>query len=139
MKKVILILCCISVFFSISSCSLDTDQENFKFTVLPVISADFPEAFERNEIYDIEVVLLRNNDCVFFENFEVTKSELTTRNITAIGTVFTDRICNEPVEEVTVTFRFRVDYTETYLFRFYVGNDESDNAIYVEYEVPVNQ
>ncbi|WP_350289450.1 hypothetical protein [uncultured Croceitalea sp.] len=139
MKKAILILCSISVLLSISSCSLDTAQENFQFTVLPVVSADFPEAFEHNGVYEIEVVLSRNSGCVFFENFDVSASALTTREISAIGTVFTDRPCTQAVEEITATFSFRVDYTEPYLFRFYTGMDESDNAIYLEYEVPVNQ
>jgi len=139
MKKAMLILCLISVLFSISSCSLDTADENFQFTTLPIVAADFPEYFDHNQIYEIDVTLIRPNGCTFFEGFEVEAESTTTRVITAIGTVLTDEACTEAIEEVTATFNFRVDYTETYLFRFYSGSDDAGNATYVEYEVPVNR
>lgn len=139
MKKAILIFCCILVFFSISGCSLDNTDENFQFTTLEVSSADFPDSFDHSQIYEIDVTLIRPNGCTFFEGFEVDSVNTTTRVITAIGTVLTDASCTEAIEEVTATFNFRVDYTETYLFRFYSGNDDAGNAKYLEYEVPVNQ
>lgn len=139
MKKAMQILCCISVLFSISSCSLDTADENFQFTTLQIVSADFPESFDRNQIYKIDVTLIRPNGCAFFEGFEVEAEDTTTRIVTAIGTVLTNEACTEAIEEVNATFNFRVDYTEPYLFRFYSGSDDAGNATYVEYEVPVNE
>ncbi len=139
MKKAFLIFCCVSLLFSFNGCSLDTTEENFQFTTLEVVSADFPEAFDHNQIYEINVVVLRPDTCTFFEGFEVTASNITTREISAVGTVLTNETCAQAIEEVTATFNFRVDYTDTYVFRFYTGNDETGNAVFLEYEVPVNQ
>lgn len=133
-----MMLCCISL-LSLFSCSLDTSDANFQFTTLQIVSADFPESFEHNQTYDIDVVLIRPNSCSFFEGFEVDAPEITTRVVSAVGSVLTNQACTQAIEEVTATFTFRVDYTDTYIFRFYSGVDESDNAAYVEYEVPVNQ
>jgi hypothetical protein len=139
MKKALLIFCCVSVLFSLNSCSLDTTEENFQFTTLEVVSVDFPEAFDHNQIHEIEVIVLRPDTCTFFEGFEVTAPDLTIRNVSAVGTVLTNEDCDQTVEEVTATFSFRVDYTDTYVFRFYGGNDDDGNAVFLEYEVPVNQ
>ena len=139
MKKVILALCCALAILSSSSCSLDSDEQNFQFTVLEVVSADFPESFNHNGIHEIEVTFTRPNDCTFFEGFEVTSPETTTRIVSTIGTILESDSCNDSLEEVSATFRFRVDYTDTYLFRFYSGTDEAGNATYLEYEVPVMQ
>ena len=138
MKKVILISCCVSVLFSFNGCSLDTTEENFQFTTLEVISADFPEAFDHNQTHEINVIIRRPDTCTFFEGFDVTSPGLTTRIVTAVGTVLTEESCTPAVEEVTATFSFRVDYTDTYVFRFYIGNDEDGNPMFSEYEVPVN-
>ena len=127
------------VLFSFNSCSLDTAEENFQFTTLQVVSADFPEAFDHNQIHEINVVVLRPDSCTFFEGFEVNSPELTTREVAAVGTVLLNQDCTEQIEEVTATFTFRVDHTETYNFRFFTGNDEDGNPAFLEYEVPVNQ
>ena len=42
------------------------------------------------------------------------------------------------VEEVTATFNFLVLYTETYVFRFWTGEDENGVSEYFEVTVPVN-
>ena len=54
MKKVMALLCGISLFFGVSSCSLDSDDTNFEFTVLEVVSASFPETFQLNEFIKLK-------------------------------------------------------------------------------------
>lgn len=139
MKKALVRLCYILILISFYSCSLDGDDENFQFTVLETVTADFPEAFELNGMYNIEVILRRPNGCTFFEGFEANSPALTTRIVSAVGTVLTDQPCTEAIEEVTATFNFRVDFTDTYLFQFYAGVDQAGNPIFIDYEVPVNQ
>jgi hypothetical protein len=46
--------------------------------------------------------------------------------------------CQEIVQEVETSFNFIVLYDQTYLFKFYSGDDENGEAQFIEIEVPVN-
>ncbi|MEM8764296.1 MAG: hypothetical protein AAGD88_10820 [Bacteroidota bacterium] len=121
------------------SCNLDDDEPNFHFTTLSVVSANLPDTFDLFSTYVVEVTYLRPNSCTFFEGFDVSGTEETERVVAVIGTVITDSetACNEQAEEVTASFRFRVNFTEDYTFRFYTGLDSEGNGEYIEYTVPV--
>lgn len=139
MKKAIvpiLIFVACSLF---SSCDLNNDTPNFYFTTLDVVEATFPESFELDQTYDIEVTYLRPNGCTFFEGFDVSKTGDTDRDVVVIGSVLTDEdaVCTQAVEEITATLPFRVIFTGEYHFRFFAGHDENENAVYLEYTVPV--
>ena len=138
MKKGIVLFLLLGSFTFFISCDLDDDTQNFHFITLTVLEANVPESFELNRTYDIEVTYLRPNSCTFFEGYDVTKTAQTERNIALIGTVLTDETaCTEAVEEVEAIFRFNVIFTGEYTFRFYAGNDENDEAVYLEYTIPV--
>ncbi|NER09862.1 hypothetical protein SAMN06265375_101618 [Muriicola jejuensis] len=137
LKKSIPLLLCFVV-FGLSSCKLEDDRVNFRFVPLQILSADVPEAFELNETYEIRVRYLRPSACVFFEGFDITKEGVTTRNVVAIGTDFYDEVCTQAVEEQEASFNFICLYEDTYLFRFWTGEDENGNQQYLEVEVPVN-
>lgn len=139
MKKVLMPIFLFVACSWFSSCELDDDSPNFYFTTLNVVEADVPESFEFGEIYDINVTFLRPNGCTFFEGFDVTKTAETDRDIVVIGSVLTDEdiACTEALEEVAATLRFNVIYTGEYHFRFYAGEDENGNAIFMEYTIPV--
>ncbi len=55
------------------------------------------------------------------------------------NTVYTDNACVEDPETVTVSFQFLVTSTETYVFKFFQGQDEALNGAdqYLIIEVPV--
>jgi len=139
MKKVlmpfILIMAC-SLFVS---CEVDDDSPNFYFTALNTVEAKMPESFEVGKTYDIEVTYQRPNGCTFFEGFDVSQTAETDRDVVVVGSVLTDedRACTEAVEEVVATLKFNVIYTKDYVFRFYAGDDDEGNAIYLEYYVPI--
>ena len=139
MKKAILKWSCLLVLINFYGCTLNGDDENFQFTVLEAVTADFPDSFDLNGEYEINVVLRRPNDCTFFEGFDSSSPQLTTRIVSAVGTVLTNQECTENLKEVTGTFSFRVDFTQTYLFQFYTGVDAAGNPIYIEYKIPVNE
>lgn len=139
MKKLIALFAVIAMGSTLSSCDLD-DGQNFQFTTLRVVEAQMPEFFELNEIYDIEVTYQRPNGCTFFEGFDVVKTGDTDRDVVVVGTEIVDGdiACTQAVEEVTAILQFNVIFTGEYHFRFYSGNDNEDNATYIEYTVPVN-
>lgn len=141
MKKGFLPIVIVVVCFLFNSCDLDDDAPNFHFTTLNVAEVAFPETFEVDQTYDIEVTYVRPDGCTFFEGFEVTKTGDTDRDVVAIGTVLTneDAVCTQALEQVVAIFRFNVIFTGEYHFRFYSGTDENDNPIYLEYTVPVEE
>ena len=119
-------------------CSLD-DQETFHFVALPITSVQMPESFTLNETYEIKVTYDRESDCAYFEGFDVVKEDTTVRNVAAIGSMLSDsKECQEIVQEVETSFNFIVLYDQTYLFKFYSGDDENGEAQFIEIEVPVN-
>ena len=57
----------------------------------------------------------------------------------AIGSMLSDsEDCQEVLQEVETSFNFIVLYDQTYLFKFYTGEDENGEAQYLEIEVPVS-
>ncbi|MBS9461200.1 hypothetical protein KIM67_02165 [Flagellimonas sp. 389] len=139
MKKGIVLFLLLGVFTFFISCDLDDDTPNFHFTTLTVLEANVPESFELNRTYDIEVTYLRPDSCTFFEGYDVVKTAQTERNIAMIGTVLTDETaCAQAVEEVEAIFRFNVIFTGEYTFRFYAGTNDNDEAVYLEYIIPVD-
>ncbi|MEM9363235.1 MAG: hypothetical protein AAGA43_11395 [Bacteroidota bacterium] len=138
MKKVVLgcLLWVLGITFT--SCDLNDDSQNFHFTTLSVIEASLPESFQLNQTYDIAVTYLRPDSCTFFEGFDVGIVTETERNVSVIGSVITDdETCAQLAEEVIASFQFNVIFTGTYTFRFYTGQDEAGDAIFIEYTVPV--
>lgn len=140
MKRIFSVVSLFALILSFQGCSLD-DEQNFHFVTLQILEAEVPESFDLHEIYTIQVTYMRPNGCTFFEGFDVTATDNTTRNIVAIGSQITDEdtTCSDIVENVTAEFRFEVLYTGTYTFRFFNGNDEAGNPMFLEYEVEVNE
>lgn len=121
----------------LTSCSIE-DNENFEFVALPIASVEIPEHFTLNETYEIKVVYSLDSDCTFFEGFDFINEEITTRNVTAIASTIVDSDdCKEISEEIETSFNFIVLYEGTYLFKFYAGQDDEGEPIYIEKEVPV--
>ncbi|PCE66373.1 BRCT domain-containing protein [Sediminicola luteus] len=139
MRKYVALMGGLFMALTLSSCDLDDDGTNVRFTALRVLEADLPEAFERNKTYELDITFLRPNSCTYFEGFDVEKEALTTRKVVVIGSeiIDSDSNCQEIATEVTRTMDFIVLYDETYTFRFWNGRDDNGDDIYLEYEVPV--
>ncbi len=127
----------LAAMLTLSSCTKD-DEPNFHFVPLQIQNASLPDTFRLNETYQIEVTYTIPDGCTGFSGFDVTSSNTTTRNVVVIGSTRTDQdACTQATQEATGTFNFRVVYDETYLFRFWQGEDEEGNQQYLEIEVPV--
>jgi len=137
LKKSLSVLLCFLA-LSLSSCKLEDDRLNFRFVPLQIVSAELPNSFELNETYQIYVTYIRPSACVVYDGFDITDAGRTTRNVVAIGSEFYDEPCTQAIEEIETYFNFIVLYDEPYLFRFWTGQDENGNDLYLEIEVPVN-
>lgn len=129
----------VAIALSTSGCTLDDSEPNFHFSPLRILSADMPDFFELNQSYEITVMYQLPDACTGFRGFEVSQSDLTTRNVVVFGTVQTDgQACPQVVKEAEASFTFNCQYDEPYLFRFWQGEDANGDQQYLEIEVPVN-
>lgn len=136
MKRKFLFIGIAILFILANSCTLD-QEENFHFAPLRIIDAQVPESFILNETYVIAVQIERPNDCSFFEGFDVAAGDGGLREIVAWASVLTDAECEEQLSIVTHTMTMEIIQTETYILRFYNGEDSLGNPSYLTYEVPV--
>lgn len=122
----------------LSACNLEDDGIKYHFVPLQITSVEVPESFTLNETYEISVTFVKPNNCVFFEGFDVRQADTTVRNVVVIGSEIDDQPCTQVVEEVTETFNFLVIYDQTYIFRFWTGEDENGEPEYLVVTVPIN-
>lgn len=134
MKKFI-VFC--ALLCTIVSCSLsDDDSRKFHFEALPIESVDIPDEFILGETYPITVFYNKPSSCYVFNDFYYV-SELNERRIAVINTVFDDQVCTQAIELANATFNFVVTSNWTYVFKFWQGEDDNGEDLYLIVEVPV--
>ena len=122
-----------------TSCSIEDDTNyNFYLEVVPINSVEMPEYFVQGEIYQIDITYTQPNQCFTFNDF-IYEIDGQQRTVAVVNTVYTidSLTCAEDPEEVTVHFDFHVTSNETYIFKFYQGEDEQGTDQYYIVEVPV--
>ncbi|WP_411766078.1 hypothetical protein [Winogradskyella sp. A3E31] len=133
MRKLILIA---TIAFLFVSCSInDNNPPNFSLEIMPIESVEIPSEFELGETYEISMSYTRPNGCYEFNDF-IYQPEGNTRTVAIVDTVYLDEQCTQAIEEATVSFDFFVTSSETYIFRFYQGEEEGEDQ-YLIIEVPV--
>lgn len=137
MKKLIALTLFLSL---LVSCSIDDDnQVNYGFEVLPVESVDMPEAFVFGETYPINVSYFRPSSCHFFNEFYYVK-DVNQRTVAPITVVYDYDNCETLKEDLVVSsFNFVVTSKEPYVFKFWQGEDDNGNDVYLTIEVPVTE
>ena len=134
MKKYLLLMGV--VISTLTSCGIDDDAQSFYFEILPIESVELPEEFMFGDTYEIFIDYIRPSSCYVFNDFlyQVNDQE---RTVGIWNTVYTDNACEEDPETVTVSFEFIVNSNETYVFKFFQGQDEDGVDQYLIIEVPV--
>lgn len=137
MKKIALLA--FAFILTFTSCSIDdSSSDSFYLEVLPVESVEMPEYFVHGETYEILVTYTKPNSCYYFNDFiyEIDGHE---RTIAVVNTVYSDNLtnCDGEPEQVSVNFDFTVTGYETYVFKFYQGEDENGEDQYYLVEMPV--
>lgn len=121
----------------LNACDIGDDGVTYHFVTLQITEVSMPETFNLNESYEIGVTVLVPNGCTQFEGFDIVSEDTTVRHVVAIGTEQDDLACTQVVSEVETSFNFVCLYPETYLFRFWTGEDAQGVPQYLEIEVPV--
>ncbi|AUP79328.1 hypothetical protein [Flavivirga eckloniae] len=134
--KRLLALCVALVIFA--SCSID-DGEDFTKVFVPVESVEIPDEFELGKIYSIEVNYLRPSTCHSFNEFYYL-IEGNERIVAPINYAFEGDDCQILEDKlVKASFPFKVISTNSYIFKFWKGNDTEGKSEYLTIEVPVVQ
>jgi hypothetical protein len=129
------ILFALSVILLTVSCSSD-DNSNYYYKVLPVKEANVPSEFIYGQYYNITVRYIRPNDCHVYNEI-LYEYDYNARNIAVLSTVIDDKDCEELDREEELTILVHAVQHEPYIFRFWQGDDEDGEPIYLEIEVPV--
>jgi len=117
------------------SCS-DDDSANYHYELLPVEDAIVPDEFVHGQVYFITVKYIRPTECYVY-NDVLYEYDFDARNIAVVSTVVEDNDCEEIDSEEELTIRVQALQTSPYIFRFWQGDDDEGNPIYLEIIVPV--
>ena len=120
---------------ALTSCNIDGDNFNFEF--IPIEEVTIPEEFVLGEIYQIEISYYRPSLCHHFHNFYYVE-DINKRTVAVINILYDETNCatleNQLVEK---TFDFKAVYNQTYVFKFWQGEDENGEDVFLTYEIPV--
>lgn len=119
------------------SCSVDDDSIDYNFEFIPIEEVGIPESFNLGETYQIDLTYYRPTTCHAFHDFYYVANE-NQRTVAIINIVYDNSNC-EPLEDelMDVSFDFKAIYNQTYMFKFWQGEDDNGDDIYLIYEVPV--
>lgn len=135
MKKLLLI--CFG-FIALNSCTIDDDSgSNYDYEFLPIESVDIPEEFIFGETYSINYTYYRPSTChSFFDLYYHVENNQ--RIVAVINIVYDQSDCELLNEELMErSFNFTVLDQQTYVFKFWQGQSETGEDLYLTYEVPV--
>ncbi|MGV7106690.1 hypothetical protein [Flavobacterium sp. U410] len=134
MKKIFLLL---SLVFTIVSCSVNEDETNFHYELLPIQEVEIPSEFVMGQTYQIKMWYYRPSTCHSFGGFYYDKI-LNERTIAIQNIVQEESTCSTLTDElVYATLDFYVTNNGSYVFKFWQGVDDNLEDIFYEIEVPV--
>lgn len=138
MKKILVLSVIITAFFS---CSTDDSPSSvFYFEILPIETVFIPSEVEFGQTYTIDYNYLRPTNCHFFSDLYYLV-EGSTRTVAVVNSVLnsTEENCESLTSDlVESSFDFYVrQESGSYTFKFWQGEDENGDDIYLVYEVPV--
>ena len=132
MKRIFFVIFAVLMFVSCS----DDEGSDFHYELLAAKDASVPEEFELGKIYDITVKYIVPDDCYIASDI-LYEYDQTARNIAVISLVVEENSC-EPLElEQELNIRVHALQSSPYVFRFWQGEDDNGDPIYLVLEVPV--
>lgn len=131
MKKIFFVIFAVILFVSCSD-----DESEYHYELLATEDAVVPEEFEFGKIYDITVKYIVPDDCYIASDLLYEYDE-TARNIAVISLVVDENSCDQLDMEQELTVRVHALQTSPYEFRFWQGEDDNGDPLYLVVEVPV--
>ena len=135
MKYLLLMLIAFSL--TLTSCSDDSEYHEFHLEYIGAKSADVPDEFIYGLTYRIDVTVEFPNSCYFNYNQYDYIYEGNARLIYPIAHVDDDVVCTPSIRETIYSIPVTALQEETYIFKFYQGEDADGQDIFYTVEVPV--
>lgn len=138
MKKILFIGLVMLLF---GACSVDSadSADNYYFEYVPIEMVEMPEEFSLGQSYTIQYTYLRPTICHFFNDlYNVVDQNVRTiivQNTVHVGDI---AVCEPLTNEVIHgSFDFTVTNSNIHYFKFWQGQDDSGQDVFLEIEVPV--
>jgi len=133
MKKIIFIL----LTFILFSCSVENDNIDTHFEIIPVESAILPDEFVLGNLHLIQLTYFRPSTCHAYNNIYYV-ADSNERTVAVMTKVFdSNGNCEEISTELEASFDFRATELGSYIFKFWQGTDDDGEDLYMIVEVPV--
>ena len=117
------------------SCSND-DGPTCHYELLAIEEVILPENFEYGKIYEVSLKYIQPDDC-YISSDVLYEYDNDIRNVAVISTVLDDKNCFPSEFEDDISFKVQALQEETYIFKFWQGEDDNGEPIYLVKEVPV--
>lgn len=117
------------------SCSND-DGPTYHYELLAIEDVILPENFEYGKIYEVSLKYIQPDDC-YISSDVLYEYDNDIRNVAVISTVLDDKNCFPSEFEDNISFKVQALQEETYIFKFWQGEDDNGEPIYLVKEVPV--
>ena len=122
--------------FMFISCSIEDENINSYLEVLPIVSVSMPEYFAHGETYQIDITYLAPTNCHFFNDIYY-DLEGNTSHVAVLNTVVDNGNCETTNIEAQTSFNFEANTTGLHIFKFWQGEDENGQDMYLLMEVTV--
>ena len=132
-----LLIMMVAITLTVTSCSDDDNDHEYHLEYIGVISADLPDEFIYGLTYRINVTIELPNSCYYYYNQYDYYYEGTSRLIYPIAHVDDNVPCTPNITETTFSIPIQVLQSETYIFKFYQGQDADGQDQFLTIEVPV--
>ncbi len=125
----------VSLFFS--SCQLDVEEDNFHLEKIRAFDIQIPDNLVVGSEHSLSFKYALVNGCYSFYEMEYDIPSNNMRVITALAEVANTEICTQEYSEETYTFPFRPTESKTYIFKFWIGENNQGVAEFEEFELVV--
>ena len=132
MKRIFFVIFSFIIFVS---CSND-DGPTYHYELLAIEDVNLPENFEYGKIYEVSLKYIQPDDC-YISSDVLYEYDNDIRNVAVISTVLDDKNCFPSEFEDDISFKVQALQEETYIFKFWQGEDDNGEPIYLVKEVPV--
>lgn len=134
-----LLIMMVALTLTVTSCSDDDDVNDHEYHLeyIGVTSADLPDEFIYGLTYRINVTIELPNSCYYYYNQYDYFYEGTSRLIYPIAHVDDNVPCTPNITETTFSIPVQALQNETYIFKFYQGQDADGQDQFLTIEVPV--
>lgn len=122
---------------TLSSCNNDDDYHDYHLEYVNVTDAELPDEFIYGRTYKIDVTIELPNSCYYYYNQYDYFYEGNSRLIYPIAHVDDGVPCTLNIRETTFSIPVQALQNETYIFKFYQGEDAEGQDIFLTIEVPV--